>query len=234
VGIQLVEKKIKRLFPSARILRLDADTSKSKKKNEKILKDLADGNFDILIGTQVALKIGGLLEFDLVVFPSFDDSGSIPDFNTGELVFAMLGQAEGLAKKNGILLVQTTYPDNFLLVSFQNRNTAEFFEKELKERKKTGSPPFSRLVKIFYRDKSKKKVDAETKKAFGLLEALSDSSIDISEPYEPFSAKKRGYYYKNILIKAGPETDARKLPIFPVLGGLKKGWIIDVEPMSTI
>lgn len=234
VGIQLVERKIKRLFPSARILRLDKDASKSKKNSEKILKDLAEGNFDILTGTQIALKIGSLCGFDLVAFPSFDDLGSISDFNTRELVFAMLGQAESLVKKNGILLVQTTYPDSFLLGSFQSRGAAKFFEKELKERKKTGSPPFSRIVKIFYRDKNKKKTEAEVKKVFGLLEALSDSSIDISEPYEPFAVKKRGYYYKNILIKAGPEANMRKLPIFSVLGGLRKGWSVDVDPISTI
>ncbi|MDI6778142.1 MAG: primosomal protein N' [Patescibacteria group bacterium] len=234
VGIQLVEKKTKRLFEAARILRLDADVSKSKKINENILNDLAEGNFDILVGTQITLKIGGLRKFNLVAFPDFDNLGSIPDFSSRELVFAMLNQAKSLADRNGKIIIQTTYPDDFLLASFRNRSTAEFLNKELAERKKTINPPFSRLVKIFYRDKSKKRADAEAKKVSGLLEALSDSSIDISEPYEPFAAKKRGYYYKNILIKADPNNDFRKLPIFPVLGGLKKGWTIDVEPISTI
>ncbi|MDD5489181.1 MAG: primosomal protein N' [Candidatus Moranbacteria bacterium] len=234
VGIQLVERKIKRLFPSARILRLDTDASKSKKNSGKILEDLASGNFDVLIGTQIALKIGSLQEFDLVAFPSFDDLGSIPDFNTRELIFAMLGQAEGLTRKKGILLIQTTYPDSFLLDSFRNQKTAEFFEKELNERKKTDNPPFSRIIKLFYRDRNKKKVETEAKKTFSLLQTLADSNIDTSEPFEPFAAKKRGYYLKNILIKFGPETNARKSPVFPVLGGLKKGWAVDVDPMSTI
>ena len=234
VGLQIVEKKIMRLFPSARVLRLDSGVSKSKKESVRVLKALENGDFDILVGTQVALKSGSLCEFDLVSFPSFDDLGSISDFNSRELVFSLLGQAESLAKRDGILLVQTTYPDNFLLTSFQEKNYEIFFDKELKERKKTSAPPFSRLVKIFYREKDKKKIDAESQKVFSLLHALSDSNIDISEPYEPFSAKKRGCYYKNILLKAKPGADIRKLFVFPVLGGLRKGWAIDVDPISTI
>jgi len=233
-GIQLVEKKIRRLFPSARILRLDADVSKSKKRNKRIFEDLESGNFDILTGTQIALKIGGIQKFNLVAFPSFEDLGSIPDFNTRELVFAMLNQASGLAGSEGVVFIQTSYPDDFLLVAFQDRENETFFEKEMRERKKTASPPFSQLVKFFYRDISKKKVDAETKKVFDLLRTLSDSSIDISEPYKPFVEKKRGYYCKNILIKTKPDTDIRQLPIFSVLGGLRKGWAVDVEPVSTV
>ncbi|HBB37130.1 MAG: primosomal protein N' [Candidatus Moranbacteria bacterium GW2011_GWC1_45_18] len=234
IGIQLVEKKIRRLFPSARILRLEADASKSKKKSEKMLKDLSDENFDILIGTQVALKIGRLCKFNLVAFPSFDDLGSIPDFNSREMVFAILGQAEGLLKKSGILIVQTVYPDSFLLGSFKNRNWAEFFEKELKERKKTMNPPFSRIIKIIFRDKNKIKAKNEANKVYGLLEALADSNIDIGEPYDPFAAKRRGYYHKNILIKAVPGTEMRKLPFFSVISGLRKGWVVDVDPISTL
>lgn len=234
VGIQLTEKKIKRLFPSARVLRLDADASKSKKKSAKILKDLKGGNFDILIGTQVALKSGSLREFDLVSFPSFDDLGSISDFNSRELVFSMLNQAKSLLKKDGVLLIQTTYPDDFLLTSFQDQKQEVFFSRELKERKKMAFPPFSRLVKIFYREKDRKKIDAETQNVFNLLQMLANSNIEISDPYEPFAAKKRGYYFKNILLKAAPGADIRKLPVFPVLGGLKKGWTVDVDPISTI
>jgi len=233
VGIQLVEKKIRRLFPKARILRLDGDISKSKRTKEDILEKLAQGNFDILVGTQAALKIGGIRNFDLVAFPDFDNLGGPPDFNSRELVFGLLAQAEGLTEKNGMLFIQTSYPDDFLLNSFQKHEIGEFFAKELKERKKTGNPPFSRLVKLFFRDKNKKKAGAEANIVFGLLEALSGSNINISEPYEPFAAKKRGYYYKNILIKTRPDTDIRRLPIFPALGGLKKGWSVDVEPIST-
>lgn len=191
IGIQLVEKRIRRLFPSARILRLDADISKSKKKNEKILKDLISGNFEILIGTQIALKLGDIAKFSLVSFPSFEDLGSVSDFNTRELVFAMLNQARSLVGRGGSMIIQTTYPDDFLLTVLQDQKQGDFFEKEIKERKKMDFPPSSQLVKIFCREKSKKKVEAETKKVFDLLMTLRDSNIDISEPYEPSVSKKR-------------------------------------------
>lgn len=234
IGIQLVEKKVKRLFPSARVLRLDADVSKSRKGMKKILGHLTEGSFDILIGTQIALKIGSLQEFGLVAFPSFDDLGSIPDFNTRESSFAMLCQARSFAGNNASIIIQTTRPNDFLPVSFQKGNVAEFFEKELEERKKTNTPPFSRLVKIFYRAKDKKTAKDEALKTLHLLQAVSDSNIDISGPYEPFAAKKRGYYYENLLIKANPDADSRKISIFPVLGGLKKNWAVDIDPISTV
>lgn len=234
IGIQLVEKKIERLFPEAGILRLDADVSKSRKKSADVLGALAKGRFDVLVGTQIALKIRNSGKFSLVALPDFDNLGSLPDFKSREQVWAMLAQAEGLAGNDGEFLIQTVYPDDFLLSSFRNRNTAEFFERELDARKKTANPPFRRLVKIFFRDSRRKKTDAETKKVFDLLSRLADSSIDISEPYEPFSAKRRGFYRKNILIRTKPGTDIRKTPVFPVLGGLKKGWTIDVDPVSTV
>ena len=235
IGIQLVEKKIKRLFPSTRVLRLDSDISKLKKGIAKILQDLAKKNFDILIGTQIALKIGSLVDFDLVAFPSFDELESIPDFNTRELAFTMLSQAKSLLKKRGVLLIQTAYLRNPLLKLFQSEKKGEFFEKELKERKKTNNPPFSRIIKLFYRHPNKKKVEKETQGIFDLLQKFTDNNvIDINEPYEPLINKKRGYYYKNILIKAKRRADVQKLSIFPILDKLKKGWEIDLDPVSTV
>ena len=237
IGIQLVEKKIKRLFPSARVLRLDSDISKLKKGSAQILQDLAKKNFDILIGTQIALKIGSLNSFGLVAFPSFDELESIPDFNTRELAFALLSQAKSLLEKRGVLLIQTAYSGNPLLKLFPSEKKEEFFEKELRERKKTNNPPFSRIVKLFYRHPNKKKVEKETQKVFDLLQKFADNDnniIDINEPYEPLIAKKRGYYYKNILIKTKREAEIQKLSILPILSKLKKGWGIDLDPVSTV
>ena len=234
IGIQLVEKKLRGLFPMTRILRIDVDIPTSKKKNEKIFQELASENFDILIGTQIVLKVEVPQKFSLLVFPDFDNLKGISDFNSRELIFGMLGQAFDSASDKGTLLIQTNYSDDFLLDVFQNQNYETFFKKELAERKKTENPQFSRLVKIFYRNKNKKKVDSETKKVFNLLVGLSGSKIDISSPYEPFATKKRGYYHKNILIKTKPDADLRSLPIFPILGGLKKGWAVDVDPINTV
>jgi primosomal protein N' (replication factor Y) len=225
VGIQMVEKKIKRLFPAARILRLDADVSKSQKKYEEIIKNSVHGNFDIIVGTQITLKMEAHPSLKMIAFPDFDNLKGIPDFNSKELIFSMLEQAKSIVGGGGAVLIQTSHPDDSVL---------KIFQKELTERKKTVNPPFSRLVKIFYRGKNKKKVDTESKRVFDLLKALSGSNIDVSDPYEPFSAKKRGYYSRNILIKADPGVDIRRMSVFAVLGGLGKGWTVDVDPTSTV
>jgi primosomal protein N' (replication factor Y) len=234
IGIQLVEKKAKRLFPTARISRIDADVLKSRKKMEEILEKTSAGDFDVLVGTQIILKIGSLRKFYLVAFPDFNGLGSLPEFNAREIVFSMLGQAKDLVEKNGELLVQTSRRDDFLLDSFQKSDSAGFLDKELKARKKTNNPPFARLVKLTFRDKSRKKVETETKNVFGLLSNLADSSMNVGEPYNPFAPKKRGYYCQNILLKTKPDADLRRSPIFSVVSGLKKGWTVDVEPVSII
>jgi primosomal protein N' len=80
-------------------------------------------------------------------------------------------------------------------------------------------------------------VEKETQKVFDLLQKFADNDnniIDINEPYEPLIAKKRGYYYKNILIKTKREAEIQKISIFPILSKLKKGWGIDLDPVSTV
>ncbi len=234
IGAQMVEKKIKRFFPSARIFRIDADSAKSAKKNAETAQRILEGKFDIIIGTQTILKSGIFEDLKLVAFPDFDNLKGIPDFNSNEQIFSLLCQAKGIVGPRGEIFVQTSNPKSAALKYFESGDASGFFEKELLVRKKTGNPPFARLVKLFFKEKNKKKAERETERVFGLLKDVSGGKIGISEPYEPFSEKKRGYFYKNILIKTKPNVDFRKLPIFPILANLRKGWAVDVDPVNTI
>jgi primosomal protein N' len=73
---------------------------------------------------------------------------------------------------------------------------------------------------------------SETKKAFDLLRATGNNMVEIIPPYDSFSAQKKGIYTRNILIKCDPGKNISDLPIRAVIGGLRKGWSVDVDPIS--
>jgi len=234
IGTQLVERKIRRLFPSARIVRLDVDSVKSVKKYEEFRKKLESGKIDIVIGTQMALKLGGFFEFDLVGMVSAQEYFGFPDFNSTEQALANFRQAKNLVKENGRFLAQTFSPKEKIFDYLDQENYSKFHEDEVKLRKKLFYPPFSKLIKLSCRDNSKKKAEKEARKIFDLLEEAGDNRIEISDPYEPSAPKKRGYFYKNILIKVPRGKKLEKLPLRSIIGSLKKGWAVDVDPISTI
>ena len=234
IGTQLVERKIKRLFPSARVIRLDIDNVKSVKKYDEFREKLKNGEIDIIIGTQIALKLGGFFDFDLVGIISAQEHLHLADFNSMEQALSSFRQAKNLVKETGRFLVQTFSPKEEVLDYLNSKSYRDFYKNEIKLRKKLFYPPFSEIVKLSYRDNLKKKVKKETEKIFDLLAAAGDNEIEVSEPYEPPASKKRGYFYKNILIKIPRGKRLEKLPLYPIIGGLGKSWMIDIDPISTI
>lgn len=234
VGIQLVERKIRRLFPKAKAARLDLDSVKTIKKYKELGRKMKDGKIDIIIGTQTALKLGGFFDFDLVGVVSAHEYFPIADFNSTEQALSSFIQAKNLVKSGGKFVIQTFFPKEQIFDYLESKSQEDFFEREIKLRKKLFCPPFSRLVKLSYRDDAKKKVERETKKIFDLLKKTGNNEVEITDPYDPLAAKKRGYFYKNILIKVSRDKELKKLPLYPIIGGLKKGWGIDVEPVNTV
>lgn len=230
-GIDLVEKKIKRFFPSAQILKITRDMSKNENNRKIIMEKIK--NSEVILGTQIALKIGDLQEFELVGFVNFDDLAGYPDYNSNEISYSLLSQGLNLTTAKGTLLVQTFFPDSKLVKNFSLGHFEIFSEQELDMRKKMNYPPYSRLIKLIYREKSKSKTESETKKVFDLLQRLGNNNIEVSEPYEPLVSSKRGYFYKNLLLKTNPSQETRNLTVYSALKSLGKGWVIDVDPVNT-
>lgn len=234
IGTQLVERKIKRLFPSARVARLDADSVRVVKKYGEFSEKLRNRKLDIVIGTQIAMKLGGFFDFDLVGIVSAQEHLHLADFNSMEQALSSFRQAKNLVKETGRFLVQTFSPKEEVLDYLNSKSYRDFYKNEIKLRKKLFYPPFSGVVKLSYRDNSKKKTEKEAKEVFDLLAAAGNNEIEVSEPYEPPASKKRGYFYKNILIKIPCGKRLEKLPLYPIIGGLGKGWTVDVDPISTV
>jgi primosomal protein N' (replication factor Y) (superfamily II helicase) len=234
IGIQLVESKLKKLFPSAIVSRLDSDVMKSSKKYELVKNDFESGKISVLVGTQIAAREIFGKNLDLVGIVAAHDFLNLPDFGSREKALSTLFQAKDLLKRSGTFVVQTFLPNDPVIRYIDGENQKNFFESEARFRKKMGYPPFAKLIKLVYRGSSKKVAVDEAKKLFDCLDSESDNGIDISEPYEALSSGNRGLFAANILLKISPDKDLSGLAIFPIIRGIKKGWAVDVDPVSTI
>lgn len=234
IGTQTVEKKIRKLFPSMRVARLDADIMRSSVKCKNILQEFAAGDVDVIVGTQSAVKGIYSDNIELVASISGRDFADGAEFKSRHLALSRLFHMANLSNRNGIVAVQSFFGGNPLFENFNSHDLKKYYERELEVRKKFSYPPFRKFIKLVYRDKSEKKAQSETKMAFDLLVATRDNDIEIVGPYEPVSPRKRGQCARNILIKFDPAKNINDLPIRSVIGGLRKGWTVDVDPVSML
>ena len=232
IGTQTVEKKIKRLFPSARVVRLDADVMKSQAKCKSILREFLAGEIDILVGTQSAIKGIYSENISLAASISGKDFADGVEFNSRSLALSRVFNMANLLGEEGILLVQSFFGGSPLFDFLEKKELKKYFSQEQAARKRFGYPPFRKLIKLSFRNNSEKMAESETKKAFDLLRATGNNMVEIIGPYVPFSGQKKGIYTRNILMKCDPEKNISDLPIRAVIGGLRKGWSVDVDPIS--
>lgn len=150
-GTELVESSLKALLPEARVLRMDADTTRHKGSHQRLFKAFGTGKADILIGTQMIAKGLHFPQVTLVGVLSCDSSLNIPDFRASETTFQLLTQVAGRAGRGGVpgeVILQTFTPENRTLELAKNQDFKTFFEEESEMRKLFQFPPFSQLVKI--------------------------------------------------------------------------------------
>jgi len=151
IGTERLEMEIRKIFPTARVARMDRDTTRRKGALIKILKDLRNRRIDILIGTQMVAKGHDYPNITLVGIVCADLSLSLPDFRAGERTFQLLAQVAGRAgrgKVPGHVILQTYNPSHFSITTARDQDYDEFFRQEIEFRKALGYPPFTRMVQI--------------------------------------------------------------------------------------
>jgi primosomal protein N' (replication factor Y) len=156
-GTQQVEEKLKVLFPEARTLRMDADTTRNKGSYEKILAAFANREADVLIGTQMIVKGHDFPHVTLVGVLAADLSLNVSDYRAGERTFQLLTQAVGRAGRGslaGEAVIQTYQPDHYAVVRAASQNYEKFYGEEIIYREMVGYPPVSNMlaVQIFSKD----------------------------------------------------------------------------------
>ena len=150
-GTQKVEEEAKKLFPNAKIARMDMDTTSKKNSHEEILKKFGLGEIDILIGTQMIAKGHDFPGVTLVGIIAADNSLYMQDFRASERTFQLLTQVTGRAgrgDKLGNVVVQTYDPDHYCIQIASRQDYISFYNEEILLRKQTGYPPFSHIFSV--------------------------------------------------------------------------------------
>jgi primosomal protein N' (replication factor Y) len=152
IGTQQVEMLTQKLFPQANVLRMDMDTTKEKDGHEKILSAFADGEADILIGTQMIVKGHDFPNVTLVGILSADLSLYADDYRASERTFQLLTQAAGRAGRAevpGEVVIQTYDPDHYCIRTAAAQDYEQFYEEEIGYRMVAGYPPSKKMLTIF-------------------------------------------------------------------------------------
>lgn len=176
-GTQKIVSELNELFPEARILRMDNDTTQTKDGHFKILKDFSDHKADFLVGTQMVAKGHDFPSVTLVGILDADMSLYFSDYRSGERTFQLITQVagrSGRAEKKGKVVLQTYNPDNDVLRSAIDYDYVRFFEREKAIRKSTGFPPYALIVRVM--------IESENDET--ALNALKDVYVKTSKIYD--------------------------------------------------
>ncbi|MCR6523485.1 MULTISPECIES: primosomal protein N' [Lysinibacillus] len=156
-GTQKVEEELYKLFPEARVLRMDVDTTKHKGAHEEILETFGAGHADILLGTQMIAKGLDFPNITLVGVLSADTSLHLPDYRAAERTFQLLTQVSGRAGRHdklGEVIIQTYTPEHYAIELAKTQEYEPFYEREMFLRRRSNYPPyyFVALIQLSHED----------------------------------------------------------------------------------
>ncbi|AYW46270.1 primosomal protein N' [Tetragenococcus koreensis] len=202
-GTQKVQEELQELFPTARILRMDVDTTRRKGAHEQILQKFGAQEADILLGTQMIAKGLDYPNITLVGVLNADTALNLPDFRASEHTFQLLTQVAGRAgraKKAGEVLIQTFNPEHHAIVLAQKQDYETFYEQEMFLRHQSSYSPYYFTVKITC---SHQEEQVAAKKMFQIGQVvktgLSPESILLGPTPASIARVKNRYQYQMVI-----------------------------------
>jgi primosomal protein N' (replication factor Y) (superfamily II helicase) len=202
MGTEKIEDEISKLFPQARIARMDLDTTQSKTAFEKIIHQLETQKIDILVGTQMVTKGLDIEHVGLVGVLNADNLLNFPDFRAHERAFQLMMQVSGRSgrkEKEGKVVIQTSQPTHQVIQFLKNDDYEGFFRKHIVERKSFLYPPWFRMIKIIAKHKNPAVLDAA---AMFLAMALRNmQKFIVLGPEYPLIGRVQQLYTKEIWLK---------------------------------
>ena len=212
-GTERIEDEIQQLFPEARVLRMDLDTTRNKTAYQDIINSFACHECDILIGTQMVTKGLHFDDVGLVAVLNADPLLNQPDFRAYERAFHMLEQVAGRAGRKGDkgkVYIQTFDPNNVVLQIVRNHDYEALYKQQIEERKLFNYPPFYRIISISIRHLNSQRVQITAQTLQTRLKQIFGARV--SEVIVPSVERIQAYYIRelNLRIENGAQIAEAK------------------------
>ena len=205
-GTQHVEDELKKLYPSARVIRMDNDTTSGKEGHYKILKTFGEHKADVLVGTQMIAKGHDFPSVTLVGILDADMGLHFPDYRSNERTFQLITQVagrSGRAEEKGKVVLQTFDPGNEVLRFATAYDYEGFYENEISLRNATAFPPFSKIVRVLVTGEDDKKTIEVLKTVFFALEKIyleqAEKFLFFNKMHAPIKRIKNKYRYQVLM-----------------------------------
>ncbi len=242
IGTERVEEETKKVFPDARVLRMDRDTTSRKGSHGAILSEFRSGEADILVGTQMIAKGLDFPNVTLVGVISADTSLNLPDFRASERTFQLISQVAGRSGRGttpGEVVIQTMDPENYAIRCAVNHDYAGFFEQELEMRQELAYPPFATLVNLLARneeDAAARAAVEEMAEEIGKLPMSARKGVKVSNPVPAVLAKLKNQYRWHLVLRSEDRDAVLALlrTVFDAKPALRRKLTVDVDPVSML
>jgi primosomal protein N' (replication factor Y) len=240
LGTEKVEDTLAKVFPHARISRMDSDTLKRKEDYRRVLGDFRTGKIDLLVGTQMIAKGLHFPNVTLVGIIHADLGLHVPDFRAGERTFQLLTQVAGRAGRGDIegeVWVQAFTPFHPAIQYARRHDFLGFYDQEIEFREQLRYPPFARVALLTFRGRNEEKVEFTAKHFRKLLDPLAAEFPDLklNGPAPAPLAKAETYHRFQIMLRAGQMSRlSRRLNEISLANALPDDvrLVIDIDPMN--
>ena len=233
-GTEKVEAEVQALFPKARTLRWDFETTRQKGAHDIILSHFVNHHADVLVGTQMIAKGLDLPLVTLVGVVLADVGLSLPDLRSAERTFQVLTQVAGRAGRSplgGQVILQTFLPEHYVIQAASRHDYQAFYRQELEYRRQLHYPPFSRLVRLEIRNRDPERAEASAEAMAGQvrdwLVEENRHETELVGPTPCFFSRLGGLYRWQLVLR-GPDPAS-------LLRGRHLGdWRVEVNPPSLL
>jgi primosomal protein N' (replication factor Y) len=232
-GTERVEREVRERFPALRIGRLDRDVVERKGAAERVIDAFSDRRLDVLVGTSLVTKGLDIPSVTLVGIVSADVALNLPDERAAERTYQLLAQAVGRAGRGaqpGTAIIQTYQPGHPAIVAVAQSRAEAFYDAELELRRRFGSPPFGRLVKLTVAQAERSEAEAAGRDLAARLREQATARgarVDVAGPAPAFIARRGDRWRFNVVLRGGDPVR--------VLGDPPGApWSIDVDPESLL
>ncbi len=216
MGTERIAETVNKMFPSARVIRMDNDTTRTKDAHLKLLGDFASGNADILVGTQMVAKGHDFANVTLVGIIDADMSLHFSDFRAVERTFQLITQVAGRAgreSKSGRVILQTYTPGHYVYRYATAYDYRGFYGKEINLLQATGFPPFSEILRVLISSENEGTALDATKYAIDAIRAIAENHADEFTYLNAMRAPKKRIqtkYRMQILMRIKPDSFVRQ------------------------